>query len=164
MSNQVGLPNGEQVRSVLPSPERLAKGPVAIFECFQNIPCNPCADACPRGAIKPFTDINDCPKVNDSLCNGCGICLTVCPGLSIVVVDYSYSPDEALLKIPYEFLPLPGAGDKVTALNRTGQAAGTARVLKVQENRNKTAVIWLAVPKESVMEVRHIRPGEVMEA
>ncbi len=34
------------------------------------------------------------------------VCVSNCPGLSIVVVDETYSEKEALVKIPYEFLPL----------------------------------------------------------
>ncbi|QJW44353.1 hypothetical protein HA075_22045 [bacterium BFN5] len=48
-------------------------GPTAIFECLQPIPCNPCADACPRGAIT-VKEINDCPTLDKERCNGCGIC------------------------------------------------------------------------------------------
>ena len=30
----------------LPSKERYEKGPVAVIECVQEIPCNPCEAAC----------------------------------------------------------------------------------------------------------------------
>lgn len=129
---------------------------VAVFECVQRIPCNPCVEACPRGAIEALADINDCPKVNEALCNGCGLCLTRCPGLSIVVIDSEYKPDEALLKIPYEFLPLPEAGERVAALGRDGQVLGEAAVVKTQQSQNKTSVIWLAVPKAQMMDIRNI--------
>ena len=129
---------------------------VAVFECVQRIPCNPCVEACPRGAIEALSDINDCPKVNEALCNGCGLCLTRCPGLSIVVIDSEYKPDEALLKIPYEFLPLPEAGERVAALGRDGQVLGEAAVVKTQQSQNKTSVIWLAVPKAQMMDIRNI--------
>ena len=35
----------------IPSEERMKLGPVACIECLQQIPCNPCEEACPRGAI-----------------------------------------------------------------------------------------------------------------
>ena len=46
----------ERVLKLLPSEERRKKGPYAIFECFQQIPCNPCYTACRFGAVKELTD------------------------------------------------------------------------------------------------------------
>lgn len=141
--------------NTLPSPERFSKGPVALFECMQQIPCNPCADACPRGAIT-IEEINDCPNLDSKLCNGCGVCMTQCPGLSIFVVDYTYGIETALVKIPYEFSPLPVANELVDALNRQGQKIGTGQIICVQHSPNKTNIISVAVPKEMVMDVRSI--------
>ena len=45
-----------------PSKKHLEKG-VAILECVQLIPCNPCVDSCPVHAIS-MKDIN-APPVND---------------------------------------------------------------------------------------------------
>lgn len=141
---------------VIPSKGRFAQGPVALFECSQQIPCNPCAEACPQGAIT-VREINDCPTLNEELCNGCGVCMTHCPGLSIFVVDYTYGPDQALIKIPYEFFPLPQVDDCVDALNRQGECVGTAQVVRVQQSPNKTHIIWLSVPQELAMDVRNLR-------
>ena len=74
-----GIPTEEDLRAVTPPAQRRKLGPVAMAECFQKIPCNPCAAACPRGAITMKHDINDCPEVNFDLCNGCGACEYVCP-------------------------------------------------------------------------------------
>lgn len=156
MLEQTGVPTTEDINEVLPAPARLVQGPVAIFECFQNIPCNPCADACPRGAISIGADINERPRLDESKCNGCGICLAHCPGLSIFVVDCAYNPQEALIKLPYEFLPLPVAGQLADALSRTGETIAPAQVQRVQQNKNKTAVIWVTVPKTQAMNVRGI--------
>ena len=45
-----GYPTIDEIRenNGWPSDERFAKGPVAICECVQEIPCNPCEAACPR--------------------------------------------------------------------------------------------------------------------
>ena len=54
---QNGFPSLEEIRAAngWPSEERFAKGPVAIAECVQEIPCNPCEAACPMHAITfPF--------------------------------------------------------------------------------------------------------------
>ena len=140
----------------MPSAERFAKGPIALFECVEQIPCNPCADACPRSAIT-VKDINDCPTLDSELCNGCGVCMTHCPGLSIFVIDYSYGAELSLLKIPYEFSPLPEMNEQVDALNRQGQCVGTGQIIRVQRSNNKTNIIWLSVAKELAMDVRSIR-------
>jgi len=157
MLEQTGLPSAEDLAKVSPSTERLSRGPVAIIECFQRIPCDPCYAACKRGAIKEFKDINDLPEIDFELCNGCGVCVSKCPGLAIFVVDQTYSEKEALVKIPYEFLPLPEKGEVVDALDRKGETASKARVVDVLKFKDKTCVINIAVPKELSMDIRNIR-------
>lgn len=161
MLEKTGIPTEEQVKDVTPSKERLSRGPVAIIECFQEIPCNPCYTSCSTGAIKELVDINEKPEVDFDKCNGCGICISNCPGLAIFVVDESYSEDKALIKLPYEFLPLPEKGDMVKALDRGGQVVGQAEVVKVVNSKaqDRTPVIWIAVDKELSMRVRNIEMG-----
>jgi len=158
MIYKTGVPTKEDLQKVAPSAERLAKGPVAVIECFQRIPCNPCYTACKRGAIKEFRDINDLPEIDHDLCNGCGLCVSKCPGLAIFIIDETYSEKEALVKLPYEFVPLPKEGDTVKALNREGRVVGEARVVKIQNGKyeDRTPVISVAVPKELSMVVRNI--------
>lgn len=154
-----GIATAEDVAQALPPQERLAQGPVAIAECFQNIPCDPCYHSCKRGAIKEFSDINERPQILFDQCNGCGTCMSRCPGLAIFVVDATYSETEAVVKIPYEFLPIPEENEIVTAINRAGQVIGDAKVVRVQNTKvqDRTAIVWLAVPKDLMMEVRHFK-------
>ncbi len=156
-----GIPTKEDILTVTPSEERFQAGPVAIAECFQHIPCNPCTKACVKKAITVAPGINDLPKVNFNLCNGCGACIAACPGLAIFVVDQTYSETEALVKLPFEFLPVPEEGQFVCGLDRTGAEKGWFRVVKVLPGRkeNKTYTITLAVPKDLAMVVRNIRIG-----
>jgi len=158
MLKQTGVATQEDIQSVTPSLERLNKGPVAIIECFQRIPCNPCTKACSFGAIKPMEDINDLPTIDFDKCNGCAVCVSRCPGLAIVVVDATYSASEALIKLPWEFTPLPVAGAVVKTLDRSGAIVGEGRVIRVQDGAffDKTRIIHLAVPKEDMMTVRSI--------
>ena len=155
MLKSTGIPTEKDLESVIPSKERLSKGPVAIMECFEKIPCNPCT-SCKRGAIKEFEDINDRPQLDVDICNGCGVCISNCPGLAIFVVDETYSETEALVKISYEFLPLPEEGTFVTGLDRAGKPVCRAKVVKVQNTKaqDRTPVVSLAVPKEFSMVVR----------
>ncbi len=159
MLSKSGVPGKKQIEEVMPSKERLAAGPVVIVECFQEIPCDPCYTSCKQGCFQPFEDINDLPQMDFEQCNGCGICIGACPGLAIFIVDESYSDDEALLSIPWEFLPVPGEEDIVEGLNREGKAVGPVRVKKVRLSAKKstTYVLTLVVPKHLVHEVRSIR-------
>ena len=46
-----------------------------VIECTQNIPCNPCQDACPKGCISIGKNITSLPVVKgDVKCIGCGMC------------------------------------------------------------------------------------------
>ena len=161
MLTETGIPTKEDVQKVTPPDERFAKGPVVIVECFQEIPCNPCVDACNRGAITKQRDINDLPKVNFDKCNGCGLCITQCPGLAIFVVDKTYSETHAVVRLPYEFVPVPEKGQFACGLDRAGEERGWFEVVRVTSGgpKNKTTTVWLAVPKELAMEVRSIKVG-----
>lgn len=156
-----GIPTKENIEEVMPTEERFLKGPVAISECFQEIPCNPCTKACVKKAISVEPNINARPKIDFDKCTGCGACLLRCPGLAIFIVDKTYSEDEALIKIPFEFYPLPKKGQFAMGLNRAGKEIGWFEVANVLEskNENKTNIISLIVPKELAMEVRNIRIG-----
>ncbi|MEW5865900.1 MAG: 4Fe-4S binding protein [Bacillota bacterium] len=154
----IGIP--ADVR-MIPDVSRRARGPVVVIECFEEIPCDPCHDACRRGAIRPFDDICHLPEVDFDKCNGCGACIPVCPGLAVFVVDESWKEDRAIVRLPYEFVPLPGPGDIVTGLDRNGRKRCEARVIKVEKAKrhDRTPVVWIEVPKPLSMDVRHIRAG-----
>ncbi len=156
-----GIPEKEDIIAVTPPEERFALGPVAIAECYQEIPCNPCTTACVKKAIRVEPDINSRPKVDFSVCNGCGACLFKCPGLAIFIVDKTYSDTEALVKLPFELLPVPEAGQYACGLDRAGNEVGWFKVVKAISGgeTNMTWQISLAVPKELAMEVRNIRAG-----
>ena len=138
----------------IPSQKQLQKG-VAITECIQEIPCNPCVDSCPVHAIS-MKNINALPNVDFDRCIGCGKCVAVCPGLAIFVVKIK--KDNALITLPYEFLPVPTVGDKVKTLNREGIVKSDGIVKKVLKH-GKTMIITIEVPKELAMDIRNIRVG-----
>jgi len=143
----------------VPPEERLVKGPVAVIECVQNIPCNPCVDACPKGAITIQGSINNVPKIDFEKCNGCSICIANCPGLAIFLVDKSFEKNRATVGMPYEFTPLPQPGEKVILLNRAGEACGEGEVIKVRNAKaqDRTPIVFMAMDPELTMEVRFFR-------
>jgi len=156
--SKTGVPTPEQLKAVKPSKERLDQGPVVIVECFQEIPCDPCYTVCKKGGFLPFEDINDLPRMDFDKCNGCGICIGACPGLAVFVVDESYSEQEALVMIPWEFLPVPEEGSTVKGLNREGHAVAPVTVKKVRyagENNN-THILTLVAAKEFAHDIRSI--------
>lgn len=141
----------------LPSEERLNKGPVVIIECIENIPCDPCGDICPFNAIS-LKHVIDIPEVDYQECTGCGLCISICPGLAIFVVDISQ--EKAVITIPYEFLPVPQVGDTVKALDRKGKAVAKARVIRVKKNKDKTNTLTIETDKELGLNVRNIQVGQ----
>lgn len=142
----------------VPSKERLAQGPVVVIECAQEIPCNPCEQACHKKAIQIGDSIINLPVLEADKCTGCGLCIASCPGQAIFVVDMTYSDTEAAIQLPYEFLPYPEEGQVVDGLDRAGKKVCSATVLKVLNPKkfDRTAVITITVPKQYAMEVRNI--------
>jgi len=162
MLEKTGIPTPEQIEAIKPSKERLAQGPVAIVECFQEIPCDPCYTACNRGGFLPFADINDLPKTDEEKCNGCGICVGFCPGLAVFIVDETYSDQEALVTIPWEFTRLPQEGSQVWGLDREGKELVQVTVKKVRKSpkKNGAYMLTLIVPKEKAYDIRSISHKE----
>jgi len=132
-------------------------GPCAIIECSEAIPCNPCVEACEKQAIRIDGALSGLPRLDRDKCKGCGLCIAHCPGLAIFTLDPDYSPAEALLRLPYEFLPLPQKGEQVIALDREGKRIGRGRVQGVSTTPafDRTPVVSLLLPKEIAPRVRH---------
>lgn len=159
MLEKTGIATSEMVMNVFPSIDRINKGPVAVIECFQNIPCNPCQTACRFNAINIGDDINNLPKLNSDNCTGCAICLSKCPGLSIMIVDGSKSQETVLIRLPYEFYPLPTEGSIVQGLNRAGEYITDAKVVGVLNPKafDKTAVVTIEIDRKYLYNIRNIR-------
>ena len=162
MLNTTGVPSNQDIDQVFPSQERLEKGPVVIVECFETIPCNPCYTACHTGGIEAFKDITDLPTIDFEKCNGCTMCISSCPGLAIMVIDYSYHKDYVKMMIPYEFYPLPKEGEWVKGLDRSGAEVARVQILSVKnaKHQDKTPIISLAVPKAHYKKIRNIEAGD----
>lgn len=151
----------EELKSIqtIPSEERFAKGPVAVLECVQEIPCNPCEAACKFGAIVIGDPITNIPTLQEEKCTGCSMCVAKCPGLAIFIIDKTYSKDTATVAFPYEYFPTPEKGMQVVAVNRKGQPMCDAQVIKVMNPSafDHTPVVTVEIPKEYADEVRSIK-------
>jgi len=131
---------------------------VAVLECVEDIPCNPCEAVCPTGAIVVGAPITNLPRILGEKCTGCGLCVAVCPGLAIFVVDRNHAEGFAAITLPYELLPLPRAGEEVRALDREGRFLCLAKVLRVHEARkyDRTRVVTVSVARRFCDEARGI--------
>ena len=136
----------------LPSEKQLEKG-VAITECIQDIPCDPCVDSCPVDAIS-MKDINAPPVVDYDKCIACGQCVGVCPGLAIFVVKKQN--DKGLLTLPYEFLPVPKKDEVVYTIDRNGKKIENGVVKRVKK-QGKTMVVTVELNAKDLMNARHIQ-------
>lgn len=149
----------EELFKIIPKPseERLRAKPVAVPECPQEIPCAPCREICPSGAISMPTP-NDLPMVDYEKCIGCSLCVQICPGLAFFMVHYV--GDRARITMPYELLPVPEKGEEVVLLNRVGEPVGRGKVITVvprEKSKGDTPIITVEVPIELAWEVRAVK-------
>lgn len=156
-----GIPSQAELEASpgYPGAEALARGPIVVIECVQDIPCNPCELVCPNNAIHVGEPITNLPVFVADKCDACSQCIPICPGQAIFRVDMTYAENRAAVSFPYEFLPMPSVGESVQGVNRAGEVVCDAEVLRVQRPKSfdLTAVITLAVPKDMAMEVRSMK-------
>ncbi len=149
----------EKTRSMSVDHIDKTQGPVAVIECHQEIPCNPCELACKFGAIEIGEPITNVPILNEEKCTGCGLCLPQCPGLAIFLIDKSYSPDKSTVAFPYEYKHIPKKGDMVDAVDRQGNYLCKAEVVKVLqlEKFDKTPIVTISVLDKYIDDARNIK-------
>ena len=142
------------------------KGIHPVIECTQNIPCNPCQDACRKHCIKIGSCITALPTVSDDAggsCTGCGMCVASCSGQAIFLVQEDYEPGFSSITLPYEFLPLPQKGDRGTALSRSGQPLCEAEIVGVRTSPafDHTNLLTMKVPNDFAMTARFYKGGRI---
>ncbi len=135
------------------------KGSLVMIECVEKIPCNPCETVCPHDAIKVGNNITNLPVVIPEKCNGCGMCVAVCPGLAIFLVNANYAEGRAAVTFAYEYLPIPEKGTEVKATDREGNVVCSAIVEKMVNTKSydQTRVVTISIPAEYANVVRGIK-------
>ena len=160
MSRQDGALDLAEVKGCpgWPGDACLDRKKVVVLECVEDIPCNPCEVSCPTGAIVVGTPITNLPRIDGEKCTGCGLCVAVCPGLAIFLVERNRPDGRSTVTLPCEILPLPKPGDEVRALDRQGRFLCMAKVLKVHEAKkyDRTRVVTVSVEKRFCDEARGI--------
>ncbi|QEK12440.1 4Fe-4S dicluster domain-containing protein [Crassaminicella thermophila] len=147
-----GAPSLDELKKLPSFPKRkdFEKGPIAVIECIEEIPCNPCEKSCPTGAITIGKPITNLPRIHFEKCIGCGICVAACPGLAIYIKHLNYSEEEALISFPYEFLHLPQKDDIVKLVGRLGEEICKGKVVEILNAKwnNHTPIIRVSYNKK----------------
>jgi len=139
-------------------PPKLAKKVYPIIRCIQEIPCNPCADSCPRNSIAINGDSIMNNPIFEGDCIGCTNCVAVCPGLAInlVMPDYDSEAGTSLLILPYE-LDAKGLveGKTVETVDMDGAAVGRGRIIAFRTSNidEKRKIVSIEVPKDEALKV-----------
>ncbi len=155
---KTGVATRDMILSKFPSLDKLQK-PKAIIECYEAIPCNPCASSCPHDAIIIEDGMNDIPRLITDKCTGCGQCVIACPGLAITVAQVLNN--QALFKIPYELLPYPQKGEIWSGVNRAGEVICSAEIRQVVTfSKVKTALVTVLIDQSYLHEFVTIKRYE----
>lgn len=145
----------------------IKQGVYPVLNCVQEIPCNPCTTTCPRDSIKIDGSIMN-PPVYTGGCIGCEMCVAICPGLAITLVDFRKG--EPIVTIPFEFNDgILETGQEVEVTDRLGRVLGNGTVIgfryaeKVKTIPVKTKMVKLKVPREIAEQVSGIKITTVKE-
>jgi len=139
--------------------EKAAVGAVAVVDCREEIPCNPCEDACRRGAISVGENVCAVPRYDPGLCDGCGRCVALCPGMAIFLLDRSEDNGKVRITLSYEMREEIKEGDEAWAMDGEGRPLGKGKIVKVAK-MSKSGVgllVTLQAPEEWALKVRGVR-------
>lgn len=118
-------------KPIKPDLDRMNRQPFVIADCLYGFACNPCAFACPKGAITK-SSTSTVPKIDFQKCIGCMDCVTKCPGLAIF--GYNLSKNWVFLPIEY----FAEEQKEVFLINNKGKKLGSGIIEKIVKKPNKT--------------------------
>ncbi|MCX5754396.1 MAG: FAD-dependent oxidoreductase [Candidatus Krumholzibacteria bacterium] len=145
-------------RTAQPDLPRLERRVYPLIRCVQEIPCNPCADSCPRNSIALRGDSIMNNPVFDGDCIGCANCVAVCPGLAIglIMPEYDAESKTSLLVLPYELDTKDlAAGRRVETVDMEGNAVGVGTIVAFRTSNidAKRKIVSIEVPADEAYSV-----------
>jgi len=129
-----------------------------IIRCIEEIPCNPCVDACPEGSIL----ISDDPimgfPVFKGNCTACGRCVAICPGLAINLIKPNYDDERgtSLLTFPFELEEgYLEPGSRVATVDMEGNRVGEGTIRRFRKSPipDQRKLVSIEVPKKEAFDV-----------
>ena len=138
---------------VEPENNRQNEGVYPVFNCGQEIPCNPCTSVCPKHAIYIDPDnMMDVPVfLEEKGCIGCMQCVAICPGLAVTLVDFRKDGERPTITLPYEFGDKSLAvGDKAVVTDKEGRPLGEYEVISLKKagKVSNTYLVQFSLPAE----------------
>ena len=126
-------------------------GVYPVIRCVQEIPCNPCIEACPLHQIE-MKDGNILKQPEfEGTCIGCNQCVAACPGLAVVLVDERADPTHktALVTVPWEIADSSVVpGDTVQTVGFEAEPVGEAvvKAIKRSPGHDRRRLVLLETP------------------
>jgi len=117
----------------MPQPARMQEKGFVLIDCLYGFACNPCAFACPNGAITK-SSTSTVPLIDFDKCTGCMDCVYQCPGLAIF--GYNLKKDWLFMPIEYEVKE----GSACYLVDNFGKKLGEGTVEKILKKPNKTNI------------------------
>jgi len=133
-----------------------------VIRCVQEIPCNPCVEACPKGWVTlEGESIMSLPRW-DKECVGCLKCAVVCPGLAITIVDrrFDSTGKRTQVWLPWELdEDTVRIGKEVALTGFEGDDVGTGTVLHIRSLKwmDKRKMVQVEVDSKLATKVAGIR-------
>ncbi len=134
----------------VPTPERMKEKGFVLIDCLYGFACNPCAFACPHGAITK-SSTSTVPVIDFDRCIGCMDCVYQCPGLAIF--GYNIKKEWLFLPIEYEVAEKSAC----YLVDNAGRKLGEGVVEKILRKPNKTniaRILSLTVHGEELTNIR----------
>lgn len=123
-----------------------------VIRCVEEIPCNPCVDACGKCSITILGGSIMGQPVFSGECTGCLKCVDACPALAITLVRPGYDAEKgtSLVVVPFE-LPTGElkAGGVVNTVDMEGHPLGEGRIVSIKNSPidKKRLLVSLEVPE-----------------